>query len=314
MDKKIVLCAKNISKSFPGVKALSDVSFDLQEGEVHILLGENGAGKSTLMKIISGLYSIDSGAIEIDGKPVHIRNTGEAQELGISIIYQEFNLIPELTVAQNIFLNREPKTKWGNIDKKKMRENAKQLLDFLDANLDPDDKIKSLGVAQEQLVEIAKALSQNAKILILDEPTATLSDNEIAKLFEIIHELKQKGVSMIYISHRLQEIKQIGDRITVLRDGQTIGTQNVDRMELADLIKMMVGRTLSQERIRTKNTATDEIALEARHIRRGKILKDVSIKTHKGEIVALAGLVGAGRTELMHAIFCILVSKQEKCG
>ena len=214
--RKEILRAEKINKSFPGVKALSDVSFNLLEGEVHILLGENGAGKSTLMKIFSGLYSIDSGDIFIDGQKVTIRNTKDSQDLGIAIIYQEFNLVPHLTVAQNIYLGREPLLKSGNIDKAKMRRDAQERLDFLKAHISADTEVATLGVAQQQMVEIAKALSQNARILIMDEPTAALSEQEIEMLFCTIKDLTAHGVSIIYISHRLQELKVIGDRITIL--------------------------------------------------------------------------------------------------
>ena len=305
MSSVEVMRAENITKEFPGVKALSDVNFSLLKGELHVLLGENGAGKSTLMKIISGLYSVDSGSLYIDGRKVDVKSTKDAQNLGISIIYQEFNLIPDLTVAQNIFLGREPRKSNGNIDKRIMKEKSKEILDFLKANIETDVVVRRLGVAQQQIVEVAKALSQDAKILIMDEPTATLSENEIENLFSTIRRLKKNGVSIIYISHRLQEIKQIGDRVTVLRDGMTVGTEIVSNVELDTLIRMMVGRTVSQQRIRTENTAREEIALEVRHLTRGKILKDISLKVRKGEIVALAGLVGAGRTELVHAIFGI---------
>ena len=229
MEQKVILRAEKINKSFPGVKALSDVSFDLREGEVHILMGENGAGKSTLMKIFSGLYSVDSGKIYIDEKPVVIRNTKDSQDLGIAIIYQEFNLIPELTVAQNVYLNREPRRKNGNIDFQKMAEKTDAFLKFLRTNISPEDKVKNLGVAQQQLVEIAKALSQDARVLIMDEPTAALSENEIEMLFEVIRDLKKHGVAIIYISHRLQELEQIGDRVTILRDGQQFDVEVVLR-------------------------------------------------------------------------------------
>lgn len=302
MGKQTVLRAEKINKEFPGVKALSDVTFDLYKGEVHVLLGENGAGKSTLMKIISGLYSIDSGSLYIDEEKVNIKNTRHAQELGISIIYQEFNLIPDLTVAQNIFLGREPLKKNGCIDKQAMKKRAEELLGFLKANIDTETKVRSLGVAQQQLVEVAKALSLDARILIMDEPTAALSENEISNLFDTIRRLKESGVSIIYISHRLQEIKHIGDRITVLRDGMVIGTKGADT-DLDTLIRMMVGRTVSQERVRTENTAKDKIVLEVKNLTRGRKLQDISINVKEGEIVALAGLVGAGRTELVHAIF-----------
>lgn len=305
MGREVVLRAEKINKSFPGVKVLSDVSFDLEKGEVHILLGENGAGKSTLMKIFSGLYSVDSGNIYVNGEKVTIRNTKDSQNLGISIIYQEFDLVPYLTVAQNIFLGREPLKKNGSIDQAEMRKKSREYLEFLRANVDVDAKIFTLGVAQQQLVEVAKALSQDAKILIMDEPTATLSDSEIERLFETIRRLQQSGVSIIYISHRLQELKQIGTRVTVLRDGMTICTEDIQEISMDELVHRMVGREVSQERVRLENTARKEVALKVSHLNRKNVLKDVSIEVHKGEIVALAGLVGAGRTELVHAVFGI---------
>lgn len=305
MAKKVVLKAEKINKSFPGVKVLSDVSFDLEEGEVHILLGENGAGKSTLMKIFSGLYSVDSGDIYVNGEKVTIRNTKDSQNLGISIIYQEFDLVPYLTVAQNIFLGREPLKKDGSINQGEMRKKSREYLEFLRANIDVDAKVCTLGVAQQQLVEVAKAVSQDAKILIMDEPTATLSDSEIERLFETIRRLQQNKVSIIYISHRLQELKQIGTRVTVLRDGMTICTEDIQKISMDELVHRMVGREVSQKRVRLQNTATEEVALKVSHLNRKGILHDISIQVHKGEIVALAGLVGAGRTELVHAIFGI---------
>ncbi|MGI6236394.1 MAG: sugar ABC transporter ATP-binding protein [Candidatus Excrementavichristensenella sp.] len=305
MERETVLEAKGIYKSFPGVKALSDVTFDLRKGEVHVLLGENGAGKSTLMKIISGLYSIDEGELYVNGQRARIHNTMDSQKLGIAIIYQEFSLIPHISVARNIFLNREPRTKNGNIDRTKMRSEARKLLSSINADVSEDALVCDLGVAQQQMVEVAKALSQNARILILDEPTATLSEREIDKLFSTIRSLRDGGVSMIYISHRLQEIKQIGDRVTVLRDGMTVGTHDLTDVELDELISMMVGRKITGRRARLENTATDQMALEAIHIQSGKVLHNVSVNVRKGEIVAIAGLVGAGRTELMHAIFGI---------
>lgn len=305
MDKKVVLKAEKINKSFPGVKVLSDVSFELEEGEVHILLGENGAGKSTLMKIFSGLYSVDSGNIYVNGEKVTIRNTKDSQNLGISIIYQEFDLVPYLTVAQNIFLGREPLKKNGSINQGEMRKKSREYLEFLRANIDVDAKVCTLGVAQQQLVEVAKAVSQDARILIMDEPTATLSDSEIERLFETIRRLQQNKVSIIYISHRLQELKQIGTRVTVLRDGMTICTEDIQKISMDELVHRMVGREVSQKRVRLQNTATEEVALKVSHLNRKGVLHDVSIQVHKGEIVALAGLVGAGRTELVHAIFGI---------
>ena len=301
VQRKEILRVEKINKTFPGVKALSDVSFDLLEGEVHVLLGENGAGKSTLMKILSGLYSCDSGNIYLNGEKVTIHNTKTAQELGIAIIYQEFNLVPHLTAAQNIFLGREPLLKSGNIDRAKMRADAQERLDFLRSNISADVEVAALGVAQQQLVEIAKALSQNARILIMDEPTAALSESEIEILFQTIKELTANGVSIIYISHRLQELKVVGDRVTVLRDGCTIGTEDLGSISMDEMVRMMVGRDVSRDRVRTVNTATDEVALEVRNLSSGRAVKNASIKVHRGEIVALAGLVGAGRTA--HAIY-----------
>ena len=300
-----ILRAEKINKSFPGVKALTDVSFNLYEGEVHVLLGENGAGKSTLMKIFSGLYSVDSGDIYLEGEKVSIRSTKDAQNHGIAIIYQEFNLVPHLTVAQNVFLGREPLKSDGRIDKESMRRAAQEKLDFLKSNISADVEVATLGVAQQQLVEIAKALSQNARILIMDEPTAALSESEIAVLFETIKELTRNGVSIIYISHRLQELKIIGNRVTVLRDGCTIGTEQLDQITMDEMVHMMVGRNVSRGRARAKNTATDEVVLELKNVSSGKAVKSASLVLHKGEIVAISGLVGAGRTELVHAIYGI---------
>ena len=257
------------------------------------------------MKIFSGLYSVDSGDIYVNGEKVTIRNTKDSQNLGISIIYQEFDLVPYLTVAQNIFLGREPLKKDGSINQGEMRKKSREYLEFLRANIDVDAKVCTLGVAQQQLVEVAKAVSQDAKILIMDEPTATLSDSEIERLFETIRRLQQNKVSIIYISHRLQELKQIGTRVTVLRDGMTICTEDIQKISMDELVHRMVGREVSQKRVRLQNTATEEVALKVSHLNRKGILHDISIQVHKGEIVALAGLVGAGRTELVHAIFGI---------
>lgn len=305
MKGNVILEAEKISKSFPGVKALSNVSFDLRSGEVHILMGENGAGKSTLMKVFSGLYHPDEGRILIDGKTVEIQNPIDSQNLGISIIYQEFNLIPDLTVAQNIFLNREPKNKFGNIDYKKMNADAQIYLERIRSQIKPTDIVRSLGVAQQQLVEIAKAISQHARILIMDEPTAALSENEIAMLFEVIRELQVQGVGIIYISHRLQELDVIGDRVTILRDGQTISTDEKNDITVDEIIRRMVGRVVTNDRVRVENTSQSEIALSVNNVVRAGVLNDVSLEVKKGEIVAIAGLVGAGRTELAHAIFGI---------
>lgn len=299
-----ILKLENISKVFPGVKALDNVSFELEKGEVHVLLGENGAGKSTLMKVLAGVHRPDGGTIIYKGEQVEFSNPKQAQEKHIAIIYQEFNLMPNLTVAQNIFLGREPKKRSGAIDKTRLCEEARKMLDFLQVEIDVNAKVRELGVAQQQLVEVAKALSINAEILIMDEPTATLSDLEIEQLFKTIKRLQKEQVSIIYISHRLQELKIVGNRITVLRDGKSVGTIPASDCQIDDLIAMMVGRKLKQQRIRENNTAQEEEALRVEHLSNRK-LHDVSLYVKKGEIVGLAGLVGSGRTELANAIYGI---------
>ncbi|HHY46526.1 MAG TPA: sugar ABC transporter ATP-binding protein [Firmicutes bacterium] len=295
-----------ITKQFPGVLALDKVDFDLYPGEVHILLGENGAGKSTLMKTLAGAHEPDSGTIVVDGREVRIRNPKQAQALGISIIYQEFTLIPYLTVAQNIFLAREP-LRWGMrglVDRDRLYADSTAILKTLGISVDPRSVVSTLGVAQQQLVEVAKALSLNARILIMDEPTATLSDQEIEQLFGIIHNLKSRGVGVIYISHRLQEVGQIGDRVTVLRDGRSVGTYNVADVDINTLIKLMVGREVMEKADRRSLPNAPE-ALRVSHLHRNGVLHDVNLVVREGEIVGLAGLVGSGRTELARAIFGI---------
>jgi len=309
MDE-IILRVEGISKSFPGVKALQNVSFDLYKGEVHVLLGENGAGKSTLMKLLTGVYHPDNGKMFLHDREVTFETVKDSQEKGIGIIFQEYNLIPDLTVAQNIFLGREPKTKLGLIDKKKLNKDAREILDFLHIEIDPDEYLANLGVAHQQIIEVAKALSINSEILIMDEPTATLSEKEIVILFSTIRNLQEKGVSIIYISHRLQEVSVIGNRITVLRDGETVATRKVGEVSLDEIIKMMVGREISKERIRKTNTSLQGYALEINDLTQGKVLKNISLNVKRGEIVGLAGLVGSGRTELAQAIYGI--TKKDK--
>ena len=300
-----VLRLERIVKEFPGVKALDNVTFDLQAGEVHVLLGENGAGKSTLMKVLVGVYHPESGQILLKGQKVRMENPRQAQKQGIAIIYQEFNLVPYLTVAQNIFLGREPRTRLGLVNQSRLQSESRRVLDFLKIDLDVNAPVYTLGVAQQQLVEVAKALSLEADILVMDEPTATLSEHEIGQLFATIKTLKAHGVSIIYISHRLQEIKIIGDRVTVLRDGRTVGTRFVAETELETLIQMMVGREIVKKRMRKTCTALPEEALRVSHLNRGKILRDINLTVRQGEIVGLAGLVGSGRTELARAIYGI---------
>ena len=302
---EVILSVHGICKEFPGVKALQDVSFDLRKGEVHVLLGENGAGKSTLMKVLTGVYHPEHGDIVLHGENVVFATPRDAQDKHIAIIFQEYNLVPNLTVAQNIFLGREPRTPAGLIDKKQLLKRSQEILDFLKVNIDPHTLAGDLGVAHQQLVEVAKALSLDSEILIMDEPTATLSEREIETLFATIKNLQANGVSIIYISHRLQELAIIGNRITVLRDGQTIGTRNVGEVSLDELIKMMVGREISKSRIRSENTAKEEIALKVEGLSQRQILKNISLYVKQGEIVGLAGLVGSGRTEFAHAIYGI---------
>lgn len=299
-----ILKLENITKIFPGVKALDGVTFELEKGEVHVLLGENGAGKSTLMKVLAGVHQQDGGRILYKGEEVKFTNPKQAQEKHIAIIYQEFNLMPNLTVGQNIYLGREPKGRNGLIDEKKMYEDAQKMLDFLQSDIDVHELVENLGVAKQQLVEVAKALSIDAEILIMDEPTASLSDPEIEQLFKTIKRLQEQQVSIIYISHRLQELKVVGNRITVIRDGKSIGTRGIHECTMDELIAMMVGREVRSDRIRTENTALDEEAVRVEHVTNKK-LRDVSMYVRKGEIVGIAGLVGSGRTELANAIYGI---------
>lgn len=302
MEDSIYLRMTGISKSFPGVKALSGVSLEVRRGEVHALLGENGAGKSTLLKILSGAYTRDEGDIVIDGKTVEELNPGIAEQLGISIIYQEFSSLPHLSVAENIFLGRQPRSRGGLIDWKKCYRDSEVLLRKVGLDIDPKLPVSSLKVAEQQMVEIAKALSKEARIIVMDEPTAPLTQREIDNLFSVIRELKKAGVAVIYVSHRLIEIKEICDRITVLRDGCYVGEALVKDVEIRDMIRMMVGRELKDMYPRSE-AAVGEPVLEVEHLSTRDKLKDISLTVRKGEILGIAGLVGAGRTELARAIF-----------
>lgn len=293
---------QKIRKTFPGVLALDDVDFDLRKGEVHILLGENGAGKSTLIKILSGAHKKSGGNIILSGQNIEIHSPRHAMELGISVIYQEFNLIPHLTVAENIFLGREEILKLGVLDQNKMLKEAQNILNSLGVQIDGNSQIKNLGIAQQQMIEIAKALSINAQILIMDEPTSALTETEIGELFATISKLKSKGVSIIYISHRLEELFEIGDRVTVLRDGKRISTKNIKETDQGELIKMMVDRELKQQYPKQKNTIGREI-LRIEHLKQKGVLDDINLTLHRGEILGISGLLGSGRTELARAIF-----------
>lgn len=301
-NPEIVLQMKGISKTFPGVKALDDVNFEVRKGEVHVLLGENGAGKSTLMKVLSGIISKDSGEILLDGKPVEIHGISNAQSLGISIIHQELNMLEDRNIAQNIFLGREPvKNRIGTVNAKKMLSDSKTLLERLEVDLDPKCMVRYLSVAQQQMVEVVKALSIKTKILIMDEPTSSLTKKEIDRLFTIVRSLKAEGISIVYISHRMEEIFEIGDRVTVMRDGRYIGTVPVAETNMNDLITMMVGRKIDNLYGRTSHQPGEE-ALRTEKLT-GLRFRNVSIHVRSGEIVGLGGLVGAGRTELAKAIF-----------
>jgi ribose transport system ATP-binding protein len=292
-----------VSKGFPGVQALDKVSFQLRRGEVHALVGENGAGKSTLMKILSGVYRPDGGTIMYKGKEVHFQNAREAAAAGIGIIYQELNLVPHLTVAQNIYIGREPRTLLGYIDDRKMNVDAAAILGRLNLTIDPSTRLNKLSISKQQMVEIAKALSRESEVLIMDEPTSALTESEIDELFKVIHSLRDRGVGIIYISHRLDELKHIVDRITIFRDGRYIATSDYASTTMEEIINLMVGRKLENMFPPRSNVPTGQKLLEVRHIVRAGILKDISFDLYQGEILGIAGLMGAGRSELARAIF-----------
>jgi len=301
MDMQNLLEMKNIHKRFPGVYALKNIHFTLKEGEVHALLGENGAGKSTLIKVLGGIYQADEGEIFIQGKKAEIHNVFDAQKNGVAIIHQELVLVPYMTVAENIFLGREP-VKRGLVDKTKMNTESAQLLRDYRLNFGPETLIADLTIAQRQMVEIVKAISFNSKILVMDEPTSSISDKEVDFLFKIMKTLTEKGVGIIYISHKMSELWQICDRVTVLRDGEYVGTETIKDITKDKLISMMVGRTLEQYYTREFLNPSEEV-LRVENLCDGKMVRDVSFNVRKGEIVGMAGLVGAGRSETMHCIF-----------
>lgn len=292
----------DVDKQFPGVYALKGVNFDLKSGEVHALLGENGAGKSTLMKTLGGIYSIDKGKIFINGKEELINSVKDAQKLGISIIHQELALVPHLSIAENIYLGRELKTKAGLIDFTTMNHNVQKLLEEFGMNIDARREISSLTVAQQQMVEIIKAVSFDSRIIVMDEPTSSLTDKEVTFLFDTIINLKKKGVGIVYISHRMEELFEISDRITVLRDGEYVGTVLTKKTNQDELISMMVGRKLKNYYVRDFQEIGEPI-LEVRDLTRKNVLENINFEIREGEILGFAGLVGAGRTELMKCIF-----------
>src|SRR5919107_1890520 len=295
---------RDLDKSFPGVKALKKARFELLPGEVHALMGENGAGKSTLMKVLAGIYRKDAGEILIDGKLVDIPSPRAAQDLGISIIHQELNLMNDLTAAQNIFIGGEPRRAMGLLlDGEALNRAAADIFERMHLRLDPQAEVGGLTVAKQQMVEIAKALSFRSRVLIMDEPTAALNKAEIAELFGIIRQLKAEGVGIVYISHKMDELKEISDRVTVMRDGEYIGTVPTATTSMDTIISMMVGRSLTETKTEIPDSSASEVVLEVRNLRRGHAIRDVSFSLRRGEILGFAGLMGAGRTEVARAIF-----------
>ena len=299
--EKFIVELEHITKEFPGVKALDDVQFNLRQGEVLAFLGENGAGKSTLMKILSGVYAKDSGSIKIDGQTVEHMSPTKAQELGIAIIHQELNMCAHLTVAENIFLGREI-TKSGVLSSREMNRTAAEVLKRLKINISPETIVGSLPVSKQQMVEIAKALSANARILIMDEPTSALTSAEIEELFRIIHQLKNEGCAIVYISHRLEELQYIADRVIILRDGQYVTTLEYSRTNLDEIVAYMVGREIKEKFPHIECKKGKKI-LEIKNLNAGRMVRNINLKLYEGEIVGIAGLMGAGRTETTRAIF-----------
>ena len=293
-----------IDKRFHGVHALKGVHFDLQCGEVHALVGENGAGKSTLMKVLTGIHQADAGEITYLGSPYSVKNIGESQQLGISMIHQELNMMNHLTVAQNIYIGREPMSGKTFIKDNEMIKEAEELFKLIGIKIDPQTTLGTLTVGKQQMVEIAKAVSRDCKLLILDEPTAALTQTEIEEWFKIMNDLKSKGIGMIYISHRMDEIKRISDRITVMRDGEYVGTVNTAEVTKDEIINMMIGRVVYEDPKTHSEVAPDApVVLEVKNLCSGKTIKDVSFTLRRGEILGFSGLMGAGRTEVARAIF-----------
>ena len=300
---EVILTMEDIDKSFPGVHALNHVHFDVRAGEVHALMGENGAGKSTLMKVLTGIYKKDSGTITYEGKPVEFHNTREAQDAGVVIVHQELNMVGDLTVAQNIFIGREF-MKGFRIDDRRMVEESNKLFAELKIEIDPRAKMSELTVGKQQMCEIAKAISHKAKVIIFDEPSAALTEKEIEDLFVIIRDLRDKGLGIVYISHRMDEIKVITDRVTVMRDGTYVGTLITNECTKDDIINMMVGRVIYEEPKTESHCPKDApVVLRVEHLNAGRMVRDVSFELHKGEILGFSGLMGAGRTETARALF-----------
>jgi len=301
---ELIISMEGIEKTFPGVHALNQCRFDLRAGEVHALVGENGAGKSTMMKVLAGVYAKDAGRILFKDREVDIPNPRIAQHLGISMIHQELNLIPHLSVAQNIFIGREPRTGLGIfLNEDRINAQTEALFQTMHLKLDPKVRVSDLTVAMQQMVEIAKSLSIHSEVLIMDEPTAALTEAEIEELFRIISHLREQGVGIVYITHRLEELKRISDRITVMRDGHYINTVETQAIAIDQIISMMVGRTIDEMAPDIPEIKAPEVVLEVKSLNRSGSIKDVSFRLKRGEILGFAGLMGAGRTEVARAIF-----------
>lgn len=293
---------RGIDKSFGGNAVLKDAGFLLDHGEIHALMGENGAGKSTLMKILTGVYTRDAGTVIVDGQEVCYKNPQEAEKAGIVFIHQELNVLFDLTVEENMFLGKEIKNAFGVCNKKAMRAEVKKVLDRLGVDIDPGEKMNRLSVGQQQMIEIAKALMVDAKVLIMDEPTAALTQSETTVLFEVVNSLREKGVSIVYISHRMEEIFELCDRITVLRDGSYVGTKKIAETDMNDVVKMMIGREIG-ERYPVRNAKIGNVAFEVKNLECPGVFERVNFQVHSGEVLGVSGLMGAGRTEIMRAIF-----------
>ena len=293
---------RGIDKSFGGNAVLKDAGFLLDHGEIHALMGENGAGKSTLMKILTGVYTRDAGTVLVDGQEVCYKNPQEAERAGIVFIHQELNVLFDLTVEENMFLGKEIKKGFGVCDKKAMRQEVKKILDRLGVEIDPGQRMNELSVGQQQMIEIAKALMVDAQVIIMDEPTAALTQSETTVLFQVVNSLREKGVSIVYISHRMEEIFELCDRITVLRDGSYIGTKEIKKTDMNDVVKMMIGREIG-ERYPVRDVKIGDVAFEVKGLTCPGVFQNVSFQVHAGEVLGVSGLMGAGRTEIMQAIF-----------
>ena len=298
---KRLLSLRAIDKQFPGVHALKKVDFELSRGECVALLGENGAGKSTLIKVMGGAHCPDSGTIQLDGKEVSFNKPSDSLDAGIAIIYQEFNLVPALTAAENMFLGMEPND-YGWVSKLEEKRKAKEILCRIGSDVDPDKRCDQLTVAEKQLVEIAKALVRNARILVMDEPSAALTNQEVYKLYDLVDELKSQGIGIIYVSHRLEEVEKLADRAVVMRDGAKVGELSRDELDRKKIIEMMVGRSMDTE-FPNRERSPGGVRLRARNLKRGNKVKGISLEVRAGEILALTGLVGAGRTETVRLLF-----------